>query len=78
MAPLPELIDRPVGRPVEVQVRVAPLCVSVAEGDTWVMAEPVTLALLEIVFRTTVLNTVQLKLVEPENDAPSVAVTTTL
>ena len=78
MAPLLALIDRPLGSPVAVQVSDAPLWVSVATGDTWVMADPVTLDFEAIVFRVTVLNTVQLKLVEPENDAPSVAVMATL
>ena len=76
--PVVLLIDSPVGRPDAVQVRVAPDCVSVAELVNVVMAEPVTLDWADLAVTATVLVTVQVKVAEPDEAAPSVAVTTTV
>ena len=77
MAPVAELMARPVGRPVAVQVRVAPDWVSVADGVRVVMAEPDTLDLAPGLVTDTVLVMVQAKLVELAKLAPSVAVMVT-
>ena len=66
MAPVVELTVRPVGRPVADQVSVWPVVVSVAELDTEVMAEPVTLDLLPGWVTLTAPVIVQAKLVDPE------------
>ena len=69
---------RPVGRPEAVQVRVAPDWVSVAALVKVVMAVPVTLDLLATAVTATVLVTVQVKVAEPAEPPPSVAVMVTV
>ena len=76
-APVDELIDRPVGRLVALQVSVAPDWVSDPTGVNEEMAEPETLDLAEMAVTATVLVMVQAKLVDPAKPAPSVAVTVT-
>ena len=76
-APVDELIDRPVGRLVALQVSVAPDWVSDPTGVNEEMAEPETLDLAAIAVTATVLVMVQAKLVDPAKPAPSVAVTVT-
>ena len=60
--PVVELMDRPVGRPEAVQVRVWPVVVSVALLERAVMADPVTLDLLPGLVTATVPVIVQVKL----------------
>ena len=76
--PVEELMVRPAGRPEADQVSVAPDWESVAALVSVVMAEPVTLDLLDTAVTATVLVTVQVKVVEPANDEPSVAVMVTV
>ena len=79
MAPVEELIERPVGRPEAAQVEmVAPDWVVEAEFDWEVMAEPETLALLATDVMATVLLMVQENEADPANPEPSVAVTVTV
>ena len=77
IAPVVELMARPVGRPVAAQVRVAPDWVSVADGVRVVMAEPDTLDLAPGLVTETVLVMVQANAVELAKLAPSVAVIVT-
>ena len=65
MAPL-ELTDSPVGRPVELQVKLAPVWVSVAILRSGVMAMPVVLDLLPGLATDTAPAIDQVKLAEPE------------
>ena len=76
--PVVELMVRPEGRPEAVQVSVAPDCVSVAALVSVVMAVPVTLDCADLAVTATVLVTVQVKVAEPDDPAPSVAVRTTV
>lgn len=64
MAPVVELIDRPVGRPVAEYVSVAVDEVSDEVGVREVMAEPDTLDLAPGLVTATVLVTFQVKLTE--------------
>ena len=77
MVPVDELMDRPAGRPVAVQVMVTPLSVSVALLATGVMAEPVTEVWLAGL--ATMIDEVIVKVneVDPAKKAPSVAVPVT-
>jgi len=75
--PVELLMDSPAGRPVALQVRVAPDWVSVAELVTAVMAEPEPSACAPGLATVTVLVTVHENDVEPAYPAPSVAVTVT-
>ena len=65
MAPL-ELTDSPVGSPVELQVKLAPVWVSVAILRSGVMALPVVLDLLPGLATDTAPVIDQVKLAEPE------------
>ena len=65
MAPVELLIDRPAGRPVADQVKVAPDWVSVAVVVSGVIAVPETLDWLPGLATATVLVTVQLNEVDP-------------
>ena len=76
-APVDELIDRPVGRLVALQVSVAPVWVSDPTGVKGEMAEPETLALAEMAVTATVLVMVQAKLVTAVCPPKSVTLTTT-
>ena len=78
IAPVVELMARPVGRPVAAQVRVAPDWVSVADGVRVVMAEPDTLDLAPGLVTETVLVMVQAKLVVPEFCGVALSVTVTV
>ena len=64
--PVDVLIDRPAGRPVADQVKVAPDWLSVAELVSGVMAEPVTFVWLPGLVTATVLVTVQVIDVVPK------------
>ena len=64
--PVEELIDRPVGRPEALQVRVAPDWESVAALVKVEMAEPEALDLAPGLVTTTVLVVFQVKVAEPE------------
>ena len=77
MAPVEELIDSPTGRPVAVQVMVAPDWVSTAVGVTVVVGVPDVLLWSPELEAMTPLVTVQVKLVEPEKPDSSVAVRVT-
>jgi len=75
-APVEALIDRPVGSPEAVQVKVWPDWVSVAELEAEA-AEPEALDLAEMPVTLTVLVMVQANEVDAANPAPSVSVTVT-
>jgi hypothetical protein len=77
IVPVDELIDRPAGRPVADQVRVAPDWESVAESVTGVMAVPETSDWLPGPVTAMVLDTVQENVAEPFAPLASVAVTVT-
>ena len=77
MAPVVALIDSPTGRPVAVQVMVAPDWVSTAVGVTVVVGVPDVLLWSPELEAMTPLVTVQVKLVEPEKPDSSVAVRVT-
>jgi hypothetical protein len=77
MVPVELLIESPAGRPVADQVITGLEAVSVAELVTGAMAEPVTLDWLPGLATEMTEVTIQTKLVEPENEAVSVAVTVT-
>ena len=76
MAPVEALMDRPVGRPEAVQVKVWPDWVSVAELEAEA-AEPEALDLAEMPVTLTVLVMVQAKAVEAVWPPKSVALSTT-
>ncbi len=78
MAPVPELIDSPGGRPVaEYELMVAVDDVSVADVEIAWMAVPDRLLWEPGLVTVTVLVTVQVKLVEALSASESVAVTVT-
>ena len=78
MVPVEELIDSPAGRPVALQVSVAPDWESVAALVRLVMAEPVRLVWLDLAVTDTVLVIVQEKVADPAEELPSVAVMVTV
>ena len=80
MVPVEVLMASPVGKPEADQVSVAPGWVSLAEGVSVEMAEPVTLVWLPGLVTMIVSETVQAKVAEPANgvgEPLSVAVTVT-
>ena len=64
--PVDELMDRPVGRPEAVQVKVWPDWVSVAELVRFEMAEPEVLDFVPGLVTVTAPVMVQVKVAEPE------------
>ena len=77
MAPVVGLIDRPAGRPLADQVRVAPTWVSVAELPSPAMAVPEVDVWVAWPLTVTLSVIVQVNDVVPENPALSVALTVT-